>query len=392
MSVHEPALMPLHRLKTTDPAPPQRTELPDGTPAWLVTRYHEVRQVLSDQRFSRALLFAPGTPSRDDTVNLVSDPDLLFNQDGPEHRRLRLTVQRAFTPKALARWEPWVASVVEQLVDDLVEHGPGVDLVAEFALPLPVTVMSRLLGLQGLDLDRLRRWTDYVFADRTNSPQEVRAGLAEFRAFGAELMARRRREPGGDLVSSLVQAADREGGVPEAQLVALVCGLIAGGNDSTMTTVSNAVVYLLGEQPESWPKLASEEAARTAAERLLHTIPLGDDEGRLLCAAEDVEVGGVTIAAGSVVMADCMRANRDPEIFAGPAAERLFTPLEGPTLAFGAGPHHCLGAWLARMELRMALHRLAARLPGLRLAEPVAAIEWRRGSSTRSPRRLPVVW
>ncbi|MER5641041.1 cytochrome P450 [Kitasatospora sp. NPDC002227] len=392
MAVHDSTLLPLHRRKDADPGPPCPTELPNGAPAWLVTRYHDVRQVLTDERFSRVDLFPADGPSFDGTANLVRDADLLFNQDGADHRRVRRVMQSAFTLRAIGRWESWVGSVVERLVDRLVEHGPGVDVVAEFALPLPVAVMSRLLGLHGLDHDRLRRWTDCMFADGSNPPAEVEAGLAEFRAYGAGLVAERRRRPGSDLVSSLVRAADEEGSLSETQLVTSVCGLIGGGNDSTMTVISNALVYLLGEQLESWPRLAAEEAARTACERLLHTIPLGDDEGSPRRTTEDVEIGGVTIPAGSVVLADCMRANRDPEVFPRGSADQLFTPLEGPTLAFGAGPHYCLGSWLARMQLRLALQGLAARLPGLRLAEPVAAIEWRRGSSTRSPKYLRVLW
>lgn len=392
----EQVLPPLHRMEFGVPGPPARIELPDGSPAWLVSRYADVRQVLGDSRFGRATLYAPDGPALPDVPVIVNDPDLLFNQDGPDHLRLRRTMHRAFTPRAVARWQPWIAAIVEQLLDELaLRKGPEtpVDIVAAFALPLPVAVISRLMGLDASARDRLRHWTDYAFSDGSRPEDEVGAAMAEFSAFGAELLALRRREPGDDLVSSLVRAADEEGGIPEAQLVSLVCGLVVGGHDSTMTMLSNSLLYLLGERPESWSRLAAdEEAAGRAADRLLHRIPLGDDRGSTRRTSEDVEVGGVFIPAGAVVVADCGMANRDPEVFAAESAKDLFAPLEAPTLSFGAGPHYCLGAWLARMELQLALHRLAACFPGLRLTEPPESVQWRLGSTSRSPVRLPVTW
>ncbi|MFE9248885.1 cytochrome P450 [Streptomyces sp. NPDC007088] len=386
-------LPPLHRLESAVHGPPRPTTMPDGSPAWLATRYADARQVLSDHRFGRALLYAPDGPPLPEAPGLVDSPDLMFNQDGAEHLRLRRTLRRAFTPRAVARWRPWIASIVDDLLAVLPARGRPVDVVAEFALPLPVAVISRLMGLDASAHERLRHWSEYAFSDGSRPGEEVRTALAEFTAFGAALLAERRREPGDDLVSSLVRAADEEGGIPEAQLAHLVCGLVAGGHDSTMTMLSNSLLYLLGERPECWPRLAAdEEAAGTAAGRLLHLIPLGDDRGSARRAAEEVEVGGVLIPAGAVVLADCGTANRDPEVFSVHRTEDLFAPLEAPTLSFGAGPHYCLGAWLARLELQLALHRLAAEFPGLRLAQPPESVEWRLGSTSRSPVRLLVSW
>ncbi|MFB7560480.1 cytochrome P450 [Streptomyces brevispora] len=376
------------------PGPPRLTDLTDGSPAWLVSRYSDVRQVLSDSRFGRAELYAADGPSLFQVPGLVNDPDLMFNQDGPSHLRLRRTMRRAFTPRAVARWQPWIASIVEQLLDGLPTHGDGpVDIVAEFTLPLPVAVISRLMGLDASARERMRHWSEHAFTDGSRCGDEVGAAMAEFSAFGAELLAARRREPGDDLVSGLVRAADEEGDIPEGQLVSLVCGLVVGGHDSTMTMLGNSLLYLLAERPEAWPLLAAGgEAAGAAADRLLHLIPLGDDRGSTRRAYEGVEVGGVLIPAGAVVLADCGMANRDPAVFPASTADDLFAPLEAPTLSFGAGPHYCLGAWLARMELQLALHSLAVRFPGLRLAQPVESVHWRVGTTSRSPERLPVTW
>ncbi|MFJ6573280.1 cytochrome P450 [Streptomyces sp. NPDC091292] len=375
------------------PGPPTPTTLPDGSPAWLVSRYPDVRQVLSDGRFGRAHLYAADAPVVSDVPNLVNSPDLMFNQDGPDHLRLRRTMRRAFTPRAIARWRPWISAIVDQLLDDLARRERPVDIVAEFTRAVPVAVISRLMGLDVSARERMRHWSEYAFSDGGHEDDEVGAGLAEFKVFGAELLAERRREPGDDLVSGLVRTADEEGGIPEAQMVMLVCGLVVGGHDSTMTMLGNSLLYVLGEHPEIWPRLASdEESAGTVADRLFHLIPLGDDRGSLRQAYEDVEVGGVVVPAGAVVLADCAMANRDPAVFPAATLDDLLAPLEAPTLSFGAGVRYCLGAWLARLELQLALSRLAARFPGLRLTEPAEAVDWRLGSTSRSPVRLLVTW
>ncbi|MFD7496300.1 cytochrome P450 [Streptomyces sp. NPDC059832] len=388
-----PSTPPLHRLAFDPPGPPRPVTLPDGTRAWLVSRYADVRKVLNDSRFGRARLHTPDSPSLSGESGLVSSTDLIFNQDGEDHLRLRRTMRRAFTPRAVARWRPWIATIVEQRLDELADSARPMDLVAGFTLPLPVAVISRLMGLDTEARERLRHWSQYAFSDGSHPEEEMASALTEFAAFGAELLAERRSAPGEDLTSVLVAAADAEGGVPEGQLVDLVCGLVVGGHDSTMTMLGNSLLYLLGERPEVWSRLgADEQAAGTLAERLLHLIPLGDDRGTARYTAADTEVGGVTIPAGSVVLADCGMANRDPDLFAPRQLDDLFAPLEAPTLAFGAGAHYCLGAWLARLELQLALHRLAARFPGLRLAQPADTVEWHVGTTSRSPRRIAVTW
>ncbi|MEW1616484.1 MULTISPECIES: cytochrome P450 [unclassified Streptomyces] len=393
MTTTDPSLVPLHCLRFEEPGPPRPAELPGGAPAWLVSRYADVRQVLSDPRFGRAQLYAADAPRLSEVPDLVNDPDLMFNQDGPDHLRLRRTLRRAFTPRAVARWRPWIAAIVEQLLDRLGARAQPVDLVEEFTLPLPVAVISRLMGLDASARDRMRHWSEHAFSDGSHAGDEVESVLEEFGAFGADLLAQRRRDPGDDLISSLVAAADEEGGLPEAQLVSLVCGLVVGGHDSTMTMLGNALLYLLGERPESWCRIAQdEEAATRAADRLIHLIPLGDDRGTARHAAADIEVGGVVIPAGAVVLADCGAANRDPQVFPRHTLDDLFAPLEAPTLSFGAGAHYCLGAWLARTELQVALHRLSARFPDLRLAEPMDTITWRTGTTSRSPRSLRARW
>jgi cytochrome P450 len=384
----------MHLLDLPEAGPPRLSTLATGTPVWLVTRYAEVRKVLMDPRFNRSSLHAEDAPPLLVVPNLLDDPNGLLNQDGPAHQRLRGTVQRAFTPRAIARWRPWVASVVEALLDDLAARPQPADVIEGFTRPLPVSVICRLMGLDHVDRERIRHWADHALSGGAHTREQVAAAMREFGAFATDLVAERRGAPGDDLVSGLVTAGNRLG-IDERQLVTLVCGLVVAGHETTMTALGNAVVYLLTDGRAAWPGLAgSEEAAATAAEQLLRTVPLS--EGRVLPglirrAVEDVEIGGVPIPAGSVVAVQTNSASHDPDVFP-PDPPDLFAPLTVPSITFGAGPHHCLGAWLARLELELALHRLAVRFPGLRAEVTPGSIEWREGQMTRSPRHLPVSW
>ncbi|GLW75020.1 cytochrome P450 [Kitasatospora phosalacinea] len=401
-------LVPLHCLLRAEAGPPRLAALPTGTPVWVLTRHADVRQALAHPDLGRAPLYAPDAPPITLTPNILDDPSSILNSDGPEHQAIRRTVQRAFTPRAIERWRPWVDGVVRELVGDLVASGSPVEVVEALTKPLPVRVISRLMELEGLDTERLGRWSDHALSTTAYSAEEIGAAIREFGAFGHQLVQERRKNPGEDLVSSLVQAADQTGGMTEAQITSLTIGLVIAGHETTMTSFGNALVYLLdpdrtdrpgqAEHPDravAWRRIGADPAAAAAAtEQLLRTVPLGDRTtapGSLRRATADVEIGGVTIPAGAVVAADAVAANADPEVYP-PGPLDLFAPLGTPSLTFGAGPHHCLGAWLARMELELGLHHLARALPDLRLATPVDRIEWRTGLVTRSPLRLEVSW
>ncbi|WP_432277626.1 cytochrome P450 [Kitasatospora brasiliensis] len=386
--------VPLHRVVTPAPGPPRLTALPNGAPVWLVTRYDDVRQVLSDSRFGRSPVHAPDAAPVTDSPSLLDSRDAIGQQDGDVHLRLRRAISRAFSPRAVAHLRPWVASVIDGLLDDLVTQGPPADLVADFALPLPCAVIHRLLAIDDIPIDQVLHWAEHAFADTDAAAKQGAHARDELNDFTAELITKRRRSPGDDVVSAIVQASDLEGGIPQAQLVNLIATMVVGGHDTTMTMISNILLYLLTEQRQAWTRLgADEEAAALLTERVLHQIPLGDwvERGRLLAALEDIDLGGVTIRAGDLVTTDRVTANRDPDAFPGDPDD-LFTPLPNPSLSFGAGRHYCLGTWLARAELQLALHHLARRLPTLRLTIGTDDVLWRRGTITRSPVRLPATW
>ncbi|WP_189786339.1 cytochrome P450 [Streptomyces capitiformicae] len=387
----------MHCTRVKEPlGPPFLTELGTGTPVWVVQRHEDVRQLLTDPRLNRAHLYAPGAPALTLYPNLLDNPAILNNLDGPEHRRLRRTVGRAFTPRALARWRPWISSVVDDLIDRLIESDRPTDLVDGFVRSLPIAVFSRLMDLDDLDRERLAYWGDHAFATTAFAPQEVQKAMEDFINFGIGLVAQRRAEPGEDLVSSLIQAADEDGEVTELHIVSLVILLVMAGHEVSTTVFGNTMVYLLTDGRDTWHELGKNEAVVPAAvDQLLRGIAISDRDvlpGFLRRAVEDVEIGGVLIPAGSVVAADTVMANLDPEVYPEDWRAEPFTPPATPHLAFGAGPHYCLGAWLAKMEMELALHRLPKRLPGLKLAVAPEAIDWRRGLLTRSPQTLPVTW
>ncbi|SCD93103.1 cytochrome P450 [Streptomyces sp. OspMP-M43] len=397
MPIDADRTLPLHRMRLPAPGRPKRTELPNGTPIWLVTRYDDVRQLLTDSRFRRSLLHAAGARTITDAPTLLDSGDAINRLDGAEHVRLRRVISRAFTPRAVARMEPWVAQVVDGLVDGLIAAGPPADLITDYAFPLPAEVIRRLLA-HDVEAERLLRWSACAFAG--NGPDEAmnrRAAVNdELAEFTSALVTERRRAPGDDLVSRVVRAADNEGGVTEAQLVHLICSLLVGGQDSTMTVIGNALLYLLAERPQAWAAAGGDaRAASLLADRLIHLIPLGDREerpGHAFVATENIDIGGVRILAGELATVDRLAANRDPTVFRGDLFEDLFAPLPHPTLSFGVGQHFCLGTWLARTEITLALHRLASRLPALRLTTSAYDISWRQGAITRSPLHLPATW
>ncbi len=386
----------LHTHRVDEPlGPPFRSAMQTGAPVWIVQRHPEARQVLTDPRFDRASLFAPDAPAHTPYPNLLTDPSILNNLDGEEHRRLRRTVSKAFAPRAIARWRPWVTSVVDRLIDQLVDGPRPADLISGFATSLPSAVLSRLMGLDEYDSDRLAYWCDHAFSTTAFPPEQVRAVLTEFAAFGAEVVARRRAEPGDDLVSSLIRAADEDGELPEEQIVGLVILLTVAGHEVTTTVIGNTFVYLLTDGRDAWHALSEDESlAPVAAENMLRGISIGGDilPGFLRRALEDVELGGVLIEKGSLVAADTKIANLDPGVYREDPRDHPFSALSTPHLGLGAGPHYCLGAWLAKLEMELTLHRLPHRLPGLRLDVAPEDIVWRGGQMTRGPQSLPVTW
>jgi cytochrome P450 len=364
-----------------------RARPPYGDDAWLLTRYHDVKSVLGNRRFSRAVA------ADHDEARLTPLPirTSILGMDPPDHTRLRRLLAVAFTEKQIDRLRPQVRVVIDDLFTDLIAQGPPADLVEQFAVPLAGSTISAMLGVPYADRVRFRAWTD-AFASTTALPvAEVEAKTAALYAYMADLARRRRQAPRDDLVSSLVQAQDRDGDLAEQELIELLSVLLVAGHDTTASHLASSM-YLLITHPEQARLLRREPALLAqAVEELLRFVPLIAHVTFARYATEDVELNGTLIRAGQAVLPAIPSANRDGTIFNDPD-ELNFRRTTNPHLGLGHGIHRCLGAALAKMELQMAISALLDRLPTVRLAVPEQRLCWRKGLQVRSLAQLPITW
>ncbi|MCM6777040.1 cytochrome P450 [Nocardia sp. CDC159] len=387
----EPVRLDMHPLyaKLRREEPISRVRLPYGGEGWLVTRYDEVKQVLADQRFSRAV-----TVDREDIPRMTptpARPDSLLSMDPPEHTRLRKLVAKAFTGRRVEQLRPLVHRIVDELLDRLQHCRPPADLIASFALPLPVTVICDMLGVPTRDQHRFREFSDAVLSTSAHTREQIDAAQLELERYLAELVAQRRERPTDDLLGALVAARDDEDRLTEDELVNLGITLLVAGHETTANQIAN-FTYLLLTHREQWELLRDNpDRVPGAVEELLRYVQLGSGGGFARVATEDVELAGVTVRAGEAVFADTQAANRDDAVFDDAETLNLLRE-HNPHITFGHGAHHCLGARLARIELQIALAALLRRLPSLRLAVPPEEVPWKSGLLVRGPKQLLVSW
>ncbi len=361
-----------------------RVQLPYGEPAWLVTRYADARLVLGDQRFSRAAAASHDEPRQSEGQR---DGGIL-GMDPPDHTRLRSLVAKAFTVRQVEKLRPQVRELTAALLDEMETAGPPADLVDLFALPLPVAVICRMLGVPTEDRPRFRVWSDDALSTSSLTAEEFEASRAELRSYMAGLIDQHRQEPQDDLMTALIEARDDGDRLSELELVDLCVGILVAGHETTASQIPNFVLTLL-DHPDQLARLRAEpELVPNAVEELLRFVPLGSGAGQPRYATEDVEVGGTLVRAGSPVLVAVGAANRDALRFTAPGV--LDIAREGNQhLGFGHGVHHCLGAPLARLELQEALSALIDRFSELRLAGDVT---WKSEMLVRGPRVMPVEW
>ena len=371
----------------------------DGeTPIWFVTRYDDVVALLTD---SERLVVDPTlavTP--DELAARVAGSSLepdervnenLLSRDGADHRRLRRLVTKAFTPRMVEQLRPRIQGIANDLVDRVAEQG-SMELVDDFAFPLPITVIAELLGIPAEDQKRFREWSNsFVLPPMTPELQEQLARHTdEFVAYLDDLFASRRAEPTDDLVTALVKAEDAGDHLSENELYSMVVLLIVAGHETTVSLITNAVLALLSNPSQLAELRADRSLLPSAVEELLrYDSPVERTITRW--AAADVELGGESIRRGELVIAVVGSANRDGSQFADP--DSLDVRREGGKhVGFGRGPHFCLGAALARLETEIALATLLERLPNLRLAIAEDELYWRPIPIFRSLASLPVAW
>ena len=361
-----------------------RVQLPYGEPAWLATRYADVRMVLGDSRFSRAESAQRDEP-RLQAARITSG---LLSMDPPEHTRLRGLIAKAFTVKRGEALRAQIRWLGEDLVDNMIIGGPPADLAHAFALPLPVAVICQLLGVPAEDRPRFRRWSDDLLSTTRLTQAEAEASRDEMLDYMARFVVEKRRDPADDLMTALIQARDKHDRLSEPELVFLCAGILIAGHETTANHISNFIVTLL-DHPNQLAKLRDDLTLLSGAvEELLRFIPIRNGETFARYATEDVLVGDVLVREGDAVLPAIGAANRDPMRFDDAGKLRIDRPVT-PHIAFGHGVHHCPGASLARIELQEALRVLLERLPSLRLAGDV---NWKKTMIVRGVVSMPVTW
>jgi cytochrome P450 len=362
----------------------------DGVPIWVIPRYHDVRAALVDPRFGQDVRRAQRLAnSRVAGLELGADVVHMLNSDPPDHTRLRRLIQGAFTQRRVADMRPMVERIATELFDGLsvraIERPDDVDLVRDFAFPLPMMIVCELLGFPVEDRFDYRRWSSAIL---THSELAFDDAMAEMTGYLRELIASRRTEPGDDILTDLLRANDL-GGISDQEIVAMVFLLLIGGHETTVNLVSTAMLALLRNPDQAaWLRANPARMPGAVEEFLRYESPVR--MATLRFTTEPVLVSGVEIPADELVLISLGGANRDPDRFPDPDRLRLDRDDNGH-LAFGHGLHRCLGAFLGKLEAELAIGGLLDRFPELTLAVPDTELRWRDTIMLRGLESLPVV-
>lgn len=376
---------------------PVRRVVSNGVPAWLVTRHADVKRVLTgaeftaDPRTALSLLDAGSALARQieqfgghPLISRYVVTSLLY-LDPPDHTRLRRLVSKAFTPGAVARLRPRIEAMADEVVAALPGSG-RIDLVTDFALHIPLTAIGELLGIPRADRRQFFDWA--VIINGGADPQQWDQALHATTAYLAELIEKRRREPEDDLLSGLIAARDDDGRLSEDELIAMALLILFAGHDTTVTLITNSVLALLAD-PEAMGAVRADPALLDDGvdELVRFHTPVNITTPRYTL--RPVTVGDVLIPAGEKILISLLSANQDETQF--PDAGRLDLHRKpSEHLGFGHGIHYCIGAPLARMETGIALRRLLARFPELRLATEPEALRYRATNLFHSLAEVPV--
>lgn len=361
--------------------PVTRVELHGGYTAWSVTSYEVAKQLLVDPRIAKNTKdnwpeFREGKVPQDWELYTWVAMDNMQTRDGAEHDRLRKLVARAFTSRQVAKSQPIIEDIVHRLLDDVakVPAGEVVDIKGRFFYPLSTILVCDLLGIPEADQEAMLHGVSKN-AKTTNTAEESEANLHEWQNALGRLVETKRREPGDDLTTIIIEATeDEEMPLTDDEVVGSLHLLLGGGTETTANVLCHTVVDLLTHPDQlamifdgtaSWEAAWDEEVRKDGA---VGSMPFR-------CAVDDVEVGGVTIAKGDLVLMNYAAAGRDTDRYGETASEFDITREDKGSLSFGYGRHRCLGPALANLEAMVALPALFERFPDLELAVPVAELK-----------------
>jgi cytochrome P450 len=373
----------LARLRREEPV--QRIDMSgmpgvEGKPVFIVYRYEDVQQMLRDnETFSSAIIIQ--------AFGDVLGQHVMLGMDEPEHNRHRALVSKAFSQKALARWEDdLVGKVGNELIDQFADRGSA-DLVKEFTFPYPTQIIAGLLGLPREDFPQFQRWSISLLSFTIN-PERGRAAAQALAEYFTPILAARRKEPREDLISGLAEAEIDGERLSDEEIFSFLRLLLPAGVETTYRSLGNMLFGLLSNPDQLDAVRADRSLLPQAIEEAVRWEPPLLTITRV--ATRDTELGGVPIPAGSSVMPMLGAANRQDDRFADPDRFDIFRSARAH-IGFGHGVHVCLGMHLARLEMRVALNLLFDRLANLRL-DPGGDDPHIRGQVFRSPTALPVLF
>ena len=376
--------------------PMTRVTMPFGGDCWVVHRHQAARDLLADHRFVRE----PFRTGERVVPFFVQFPDFLRTtlqfEDPPRHTKLRRLVQRAISPRRVREMRESAVAFANELIDGMLEKGAPANLIHDYALPLPIEMLSNLLGVPSSDRASFERWSSSTLAVAGKTEEEIASDMVELAGYMTDLIAQRRREPREDLLSSLAHAHEKDDSLTDAEIFPIAFLLIIGGFDNTANFIGTAVLSLLHSDEQRALLLTDPDGLSvTAVEEVLrHGLfergtPVGGG-GNLVpfVASEDVVIDGQLVAAGEAIAIDPSAVGHDPGVFESP--ERFdISRADNPQMMLSYGLHHCLGAPLARMEMQVAIAELFKRIPDLALAgEPVINHDHLSVPMTH----LPVTW
>jgi cytochrome P450 len=373
------------RLRTESPVHP--VLLPRGLPAWLVTRYADVRAALADPKLHKdsrkiADLF---DQSGRQTLNSDAFAYHMLNSDPPDHERLRRLVNKAFTARRIEQMRPRIEEITAGLLADIGSR-TEFDLLDEFAFPLPITVICELLGVPTDDRDDFRVWSNTLLSG--SAVEEISAAASSMSEYLVNLVADKRTDPGADMLSALVQASDDDDRLSERELTAMAFLLLVAGHETTVNLIGNGILALMRD-PEQFAALRADRSLLPGAieEFLRFEGPVTN--ATLRYTTEPTDIGGVTVPASSFVVVSLASANRDSRRYPSPDRLDIERDVSGH-MAFGHGIHYCLGAPLARLEAEIAFAGLLDAFDRIDVAVPNDELRWRSGFVIRGLERLPV--
>ncbi|WP_033295939.1 cytochrome P450 [Amycolatopsis jejuensis] len=384
-----PFAQPEQYTQMRDEKAPVRVPLPNGSKAWVVTRHEDARRVLGDRRFSSDR-FHPNFPFlTEGGTSIRPSEKSMIGMDAPEHTEARKVVLGEFTVRRVEALRPRIQQIVDGLIDDILATEGPVDLVEKLSLPVPSLVICELLGVPYADHDFFQEQT-MAIVRRSVRPEDRRAATERLREYLSDLVKQKEADPGDDLLGRQITKRRAEGTYRHEAMIGLSFLLLVAGHETTANMISLGTVALLQHPDQLAMIRKNPEKTLPAVEELLRYFTIVESATSRV-ATGDVEVGGVTIKAGDGVIVLGYAANWDPDVFENPAELDLERGARHH-VAFGFGPHQCLGQNLARMELQIVFDTLFRRIPTLECPLPADELPVKEDAVIFGLYRLPVTW